>query len=219
MRKAVLEYSQNPKKLSFDSAPTVAFEEVCFKYPGQNKWALQNISFIIKPGQKIGLVGNNAVTGKSTLVRLLLRIHDPIEGRITVNGIDLKEVDIEEWWKYLGVLLQDFTTYNFTAKESIAVGDISGNVDMDTVESSAGKSTSAEFIEELEDKYEHMIGVEFGGIEPSKGQRQKLAIARAFYKGKRFLILDEPTASIDADSASRLFSVKLKICQRRFQLF
>ena len=203
--KTVLEYSQNPKKLSFDSAPTVAFEEVCFKYPGQNKWALQNISFIIKPGQKIGLVGNNAA-GKSTLVRLLLRIHDPIEGRITVNGIDLKEVDIEEWWKYLGVLLQDFTTYNFTAKESIAVGDISGNVDMDTVESSARKSTSAEFIEELEDKYEHMIGVEFGGIEPSKGQRQKLAIARAFYKGKRFLILDEPTASIDADSAEIIFS-------------
>ena len=80
--------------------------------------------FHYKTGTKIGLVGNNAA-GKSTLVRLLLRIHDPIEGRITVNGIDLKEVDIEEWWKYLGVLLQDFTTYNFTAKESIAVGDIS----------------------------------------------------------------------------------------------
>ena len=174
--------------------------------------------FHYKTGTKIGLVGNNAA-GKSTLVRLLLRIHDPIEGRITVNGIDLKEVDIEEWWKYLGVLLQDFTTYNFTAKESIAVGDISGNVDMDTVESSARKSTSAEFIEELEDKYEHMIGVEFGGIEPSKGQRQKLAIARAFYKGKRFLILDEPTASIDADSAEIIFSEIENLPETAFSYF
>jgi len=200
-----LKYSSNPKKLSFDSAPTVVFENVSFKYPGQEKWALQNISFVIKPGQKIGLVGNNAA-GKSTLVRLLLRIHDPVEGRITVNGIDLKEVNIEEWWSHLGVLLQDFTTYNFTAKESIAIGDTSGNIDMNTVESSAKKSTSSGFIEELENKYEHMIGVEFGGIEPSKGQRQKLAIARAFYKGKRFLVLDEPTASIDADSAEIIFN-------------
>lgn len=203
--KTVLEYPKNPKKLCFDSAPEVIFENVSFKYPGQEKWALQNISFSMKPGQKIGLVGNNAA-GKSTLVRLLLRIHDPVEGKVTVNGINLREVDIEEWWRYLGVLLQDFTTYNFTAKESIAVGGISEKIDMDLVEDSARKSTSNGFIEELKDKYEHMIGVEFGGIEPSKGQRQKLAIARAFYKGKRFLVLDEPTASIDADSAEIIFS-------------
>ncbi len=202
--KTVLEYSKNPEGLSFDSAPEVVFENVSFKYPGQEKWALQNVSFIIKPGQKIGLVGNNAA-GKSTLVRLLLRIHDPVEGRILINGIDLKNVDIEEWWKHLGVLLQDFTTYNFTAKESIAVGKIIEDIEMGSVESSAQKSTSSGFIEELKDKYDHMIGVEFGGIEPSKGQRQKLAIARAFYKGKRFLVLDEPTASIDADSADIIF--------------
>lgn len=135
-----------------------------------------------------------------------MRIYDPVKGKVTVNGIDLKEVDIEEWWSKLGVLLQDFTTYNFTAKESIAIGDIAGKVDMEAVSSSAKKSTSSGFIEALENKYEHMIGVEFGGIEPSKGQRQKLAIARAFYKGKRFLILDEPTASIDSDSAEIIFS-------------
>ena len=204
-QKLVLNYAANPKQMFFDSAPTVVFENVSFKYPDQNKWALQNISFVINPGQKIGLVGNNAA-GKSTLVRLLLRIHDPTEGRITVNGVDLKEINIDEWWSRLGVLLQDFTTYNFTAKESIAVGDILHDIDIETVKSSAQKSTSSGFIEELEKQYEHMIGVEFGGIEPSKGQRQKLAIARAFYKGKRFLILDEPTASIDADSADIIFN-------------
>lgn len=203
--KTILEYPTNPKKLSLDLAPAMAFENVYFKYPGQNKWALENVSFVIEPGQKIGLVGNNAA-GKSTLINLILRIYDPVEGRITINGIDLKEISIDDWWSHLGVLLQDFTTYNFTAKESIAVGDISGNIDMDTVKISAEKSTSSGFIEELENKYDHMIGVEFGGIEPSKGQRQKLAIARAFYKGKRFLILDEPTASIDADSAEIIFS-------------
>ena len=204
-QKLILEYSKNPKKLSFDSAPEVVFENVSFKYSGQNKWALENVSFVMKPGQKIGLVGNNAA-GKSTLVNLILRIYDPVEGRITVNGIDLKEVDINEWWSHLGVLLQDFTTYNFTAKESIAISDVFENINMNSVKTSADKSTSSGFIEELENKYEHMIGVEFGGIEPSKGQRQKLAIARAFYKGKRFLILDEPTASVDADSAEIIFS-------------
>ncbi len=204
-QKLILEYSKNPKKLSFDSAPEVVFENVSFKYSGQNKWALENVSFVMKPGQKIGLVGNNAA-GKSTLVNLILRIYDPVEGRITVNGIDLKEVDINEWWSHLGVLLQDFTTYNFTAKESIAISDVFENINMNSVKTSADKSTSSGFIEELENKYEHMIGVEFGGIEPSKGQRQKLAIARAFYKGKRFLILDEPTASIDADSADIIFN-------------
>ncbi len=166
---------------------------------------MRNISFSIKPGQKIGLVGNNAA-GKSTIVRLLLRIHDPSKGKITVNGVDLREIDIEEWWKYMGILLQDFTTYNFSVKESIAVGDVEGKIDLDLVKDSAIKSTSSGFVEELKDKYENMIGVEFGGIEPSKGQRQKLAIARAFYKGKRFLVLDEPTASIDADSADIIFN-------------
>ncbi len=203
--KPILKYPKNPKRLNLKSAPRIVFENVYFKYPGQEKWALENISFAIEPGQKIGLVGNNAA-GKSTLVRLLLRIHDPVKGKVTINGIDLKQIDIEEWWRELGVLLQDFTTYNFTVKESIAVGNISESIKMEEVENSAQKSTSSGFIEELSQKYDHMIGVEFGGIEPSKGQRQKLAIARAFYKGKKFLMLDEPTASIDAESANIIFN-------------
>jgi ABC-type multidrug transport system fused ATPase/permease subunit len=204
-QKPILEYSKNPQKLNFDMAPKIVFDNVSFRYPGQDKLALQNVSFTIDPGQKIGLVGNNAA-GKSTLVRLLLRIHDPVDGKITVNGINLKDVDINEWWKHLGVLLQDFTTYNFSVKESIAVGKEAEAIDMENVKGSAKKSTTDGFIENLQNKYDHMIGVEFGGIEPSKGQRQKLAVARAFYKGKRLLVLDEPTASIDADSANIIFS-------------
>jgi len=203
--KLVLKYSKNPKKISFESAPTIVFENVSFRYPEQEKLALKNISFTINPGQKIGLVGNNAA-GKSTLVRILLRVHDPVEGRVLINGVDLKELDIEDWWQYLGVLLQDFTTYNFTVKESIAVSDIFEKINIESVKEAAAKSTSVNFIENLKDKYDHMIGVEFGGMEPSKGQRQKLAVARAFYKGKRLLVLDEPTASIDAESANTIFN-------------
>lgn len=203
-QKLLLPRVDKPTKLNLEKAPIIKFENVSFKYPGQEKWALQNLNLTVEGGQKLGLVGNNG-SGKSTLVRLLLRIHDPIEGRVTIDGIDLKNVDIEEWWSYLGILLQDFTTYNFTVRESIAVGEQSPTINDEKVKNSAVQSTSHGFIDELKDKYENMIGVEFGGIEPSKGQRQKLAIARAFYKGNKLLVLDEPTASIDAESASLIF--------------
>ncbi len=202
--KLLLPRVKNPTRLNLDKAPTIEFENVSFKYPTQDRWALHNLNLKIESGQKLGLVGNNG-SGKSTLVRLLLRIHDPVEGRVLINGVDLKNVDIEEWWSYLGILLQDFTTYNFTVRESIGVGEVSDKINEEKVIDSAVQSTSNGFIEELNDKYENMIGVEFGGIEPSKGQRQKLAIARAFYKGNKLLVLDEPTASIDAESASKIF--------------
>jgi ATP-binding cassette subfamily B protein len=137
--KPILNYSKNPTSLDLKTAPKIIFENVYFRYPGQEKWAIENISFTINSGEKIGLVGNNAA-GKSTLVRLLLRIHDPEKGRITVNGIDLKEVDINEWWQDIGVLLQDFTTYNFSVKESIAVGNISEKIDQGRVVDSAEKN-------------------------------------------------------------------------------
>jgi ABC-type multidrug transport system fused ATPase/permease subunit len=202
--KNTLAQPENPKELQLTDAPTIVFEDVSFAYPSQpEKMILKNINLTIKPGDKLGLVGNNG-SGKSTLVRLLLRIHDPVSGRITVNGIDLRDIHTDDWWKYLGVLLQDFTTYNFTVKESIAVGE-QKEIDSIKVEKVAAQSTSIGFIEDLENTYDHMIGVEFGGIEPSKGQRQKLAIARALYKGTRLLVLDEPTASIDAESTSVIF--------------
>lgn len=202
--KLLLPRAENPTKVDFSGAPVIVFENVSFRYPGQEKWALQNLNLTIDSGQKLGLVGDNG-SGKSTIVRLLLRIHDPVEGRVMVNGEDLKNLDIENWWSQLGVLLQDFTTYNFTVKESIAIGEQSGTISDTKVHDAAERSTSAVFIEGLTRRYENMIGVEFGGIEPSKGQRQKLAIARAFYKGTRLLVLDEPTASIDAASAGEIF--------------
>jgi ABC-type multidrug transport system fused ATPase/permease subunit len=195
---------KNPIKIDFSKPPTIIFQNVFFRYQGQAKWALNNVSFRIDPGQKIGLVGDNG-SGKTTLIKLLLRVYDPIKGKITINGIDLKNIEVDEWWKQSGILLQDYPDYNFTVKESISISDNPDSFNLDKVVESAKQSTSDTFIDQLEKKYDHMIGVEFDGIEPSKGQRQKLAIARAFYKTKRLLILDEPTASIDADSASKIF--------------
>lgn len=195
---------KNPIKIDFSQPPTIIFQNVFFRYQGQAKWALNNVSFRINPGQKIGLVGDNG-SGKTTLIKLLLRVYDPIKGKITINGIDLKNIEVGEWWKQSGILLQDYPDYNFTVKESISISDNPDSFNLDKVVESAKQSTSDTFIDQLEKKYDHMIGVEFDGIEPSKGQRQKLAIARAFYKTKRLLILDEPTASIDADSASKIF--------------
>lgn len=202
--KTLLPKAKNPIKLDLAEAPTVIFDNVSFKYPGQKKWALHNLNLTIKDGEKLGLVGNNG-SGKSTIVRLLLRIHDPVKGKITINGINLKDIDTEEWWSYLGVLLQDFTSYNFTVEESIGISEQTPVIDKEKVIKAGEQSTSNDFINDLPLKYDNMIGVEFGGVEPSKGQRQKLAIARAFYKSRKLLVLDEPTASIDAESASKIF--------------
>lgn len=202
--KPIMVQPVKPIPFELSDAPTITFENVSFAYPSEpTKMILKDINLTIKPGDKLGLVGNNG-SGKSTIVRLLLRIHDPVSGKIMVNGIDLRDINTEDWWKYLGVLLQDFTTYNFTVKQSIAISE-QENIDQERIEKTAQQSTSVSFIKDLKDTYDHMIGVEFGGIEPSKGQRQKLAIARALYKGTRLLVLDEPTASIDAESTSIIF--------------
>lgn len=204
--KPELKQLKNSKKLKLDAneAPVIKFENVSFKYNGVENYALKNINLEIRSGEKIGLVGKNG-SGKTTLVKLLLRIYDPTEGRILINNVDIKTINQEDWWSCIGVLLQDYTTYNFSIKETIAVERINEEINMPVVIKSAEQSTATSFINDLNDKYDHMVGVEFGGIEPSKGERQKLAIARALYREPKLLILYEPTASIDSESAANIF--------------
>jgi ATP-binding cassette subfamily B protein len=201
--KPVILNSENTKEIA-DITPEIEFRNVYFKYPEKDKWILEDVSFKIMPGEKIGLVGHNGA-GKTTIVRLLLRIHDPSRGVILINGINLKDLDYKEWWNKIAVLPQDFSVFHFTAKETIASGNIKNTLDIDLVKSSAELSTASDFIERWKEKYDSVIGVEFGGEELSKGERQKMALARILYRNSNFTILDEPTASVDAHSASKIF--------------
>jgi ABC-type multidrug transport system fused ATPase/permease subunit len=193
------------KEISSSLPPEIVFENVSFAYPNSHKIILENLNLTLKSGSKIGLVGNNGA-GKTTFVKLLCRIYDPTKGRILVNGIDLKEISTKEWWSYLGIMFQDYASYDFKAKEAIAIGRPEIALNFARVRNAADVSQAAEFIEAWKDKFEHQIGVEFGGIEPSKGQRQKLSIAKVIYRNAKIMILDEPTASVDAESEAKIFN-------------
>jgi ATP-binding cassette subfamily B protein len=196
--------TDNAEKILTDVAPEIEFKNVSFKYPDQNNYVLNNLSFKIKSGEKLGLVGHNGA-GKTTIVRLLLRVHDPVQGEILVNGVNLKNLKLDDWWKMLSVLPQDFTAFNFETKNAIAYGDSTKTFDLKKVMQAAEKSTAANFIESWKEGYDRMIGVEFGGAELSKGERQKMALSRVFYRDSLIYILDEPTAAIDSKSTSQIF--------------
>ncbi|MFA6430119.1 MAG: ABC transporter ATP-binding protein [Candidatus Paceibacterota bacterium] len=209
--------TKNPKEIA-NRTPEIEFKNIYFKYPGKDNYILENISFKIAPGEKIGLVGHNGA-GKTTIVRLLLRIHDPSEGEILINGINLKELDYKEWWEKIAVLPQDFSTLCFKTKETIASGNINRPLDIDLVKKSAELSTASDFIERWKEKYDSVIGVEFGGEELSKGERQKMALARVLYRNSNFTILDEPTASVDAHSASIIFENLRNMAKEKSAMF
>ena len=188
-----------------DTTPEIVFENVSFAYPGTDTVVLKNFSLRVEPGEKIALIGANGA-GKTTIVKLLCRFYDPTEGRILIGGRDIREIDIESWYAILGALFQDYAHYPFIVKDAIALGRTESPLAMDQVRGAAHSSEADIFINEWKDKYEQMLGKDFtGGIEPSIGQWQKLAISRAFYRNAQVLILDEPTASIDAESEAKIF--------------
>jgi ATP-binding cassette subfamily B protein/ATP-binding cassette subfamily C protein len=203
--KPFLTKSQNSIPLHLLKAPTIEFRNVSFKYEGRDAWILRNITITIEAGEKIALVGSNGA-GKSTFIKLLSRIYDPTEGDIFINGINLKEIDIEEWVSYLSVLLQDYENYDLTISESIGMGRITKEASAPLVEEVALRSGASEFIETYEKKYDQQLGKEFdGGLELSKGQNQKLALARTLFRDGFVIILDEPTAAVDAMSEMKIF--------------
>src|SRR3989344_1260311 len=197
--------SAKPTVLDLSSVPEITFKNVSFKYSNSEKYSLRNISLTLQSGNKIGLVGNNGA-GKTTFVKLLCRIYDPTEGTILINGIDLREISLEDWGPYLPVMFQDYPNYDFLAKEAIAIGRSEKSLDLKKVIEAAEISQSHTFISEWKDKYDQQMGVEFGGKEPSKGQRQKLSIAKIIYRNALVMILDEPTASVDAEAEAKIFN-------------
>ncbi|MBP6855589.1 MAG: ABC transporter ATP-binding protein [Candidatus Pacebacteria bacterium] len=203
--KQTLSRSHNPVVLDANSTPEIEFKKVSFAYPGTTRRVLKNISFTIPAGQKLAIVGVNGA-GKTTLIKLLCRFYDPTEGVILVNGRDLKTIDIQSWYHMIGALFQDYARYHFEVKEAIAVGRLGLGTDIEKVKASAQAAEADVFIEEWEKKYHQQLGKIFsGGIEPSVGQWQKLALARTFYRDPRVMILDEPTSSIDAQAEAKIF--------------
>lgn len=197
-----------PKKgilLKQNKTPSIEFKNVSFRYPGTKKYVLKNFSISIPSGEKVAIVGINGV-GKTTFVKLLCRFYDPDTGEILINGHNLKEIDLDSWYSHLGVIFQDYARYRFLVHETIAFGRTSEKETFERVRRAAKSSESDKFIEEWEKKYEQMLGKEYsGGIEPSVGQWQKLALARTFYRNPNVLILDEPTSSVDAEAEAKIF--------------
>jgi len=185
--------------------PKIIFENVSFSYQGSNRPILRNISLTINPGEKVALVGVNGV-GKTTLVKLLCRFYDPTAGRILVDGVDLRDIDIESWYHHIGALFQNYANYNFLVKDSIGIGRTEIPLELAKVKNAAHASEAELFINEWELGYEQMLGKSFTeGVEPSTGQWQKLALARAFYRDANILILDEPTSAIDTEAEAKIF--------------
>ncbi len=200
-----LVYPENPIKLNLKSAPRIEFNKVNFAYPGSKQKILNAFSLVIEPGEKIAFVGENGA-GKTTLIKLLSRFYDVDEGEILIDGKNIKDLDLDSWYKVIGVLFQDFEEYEHTVSENIHFGNIEQPKNLESIIEAAVSGGAHSMIQKLDKKYEQMLGKTFEeGIELSGGQWQKLALSRAFFRNAPVLVLDEPTAAIDAKAESEIF--------------
>jgi ATP-binding cassette, subfamily B, bacterial len=181
------------------------FCNVSFKYPGGGRLVLNGLNFSLRPGERVALIGENG-EGKTTIVKLMTRLYDPLEGQILLDGIDLRDYDLEDLYREIGVIFQDFMRYEMTARENIAVGRIEQMSSLHLVEQSAQKSLADQVVDRLPSRYEQMLGRRFeGGVDLSGGEWQKVALARAYLRDAQVLILDEPTSALDARSEYEVF--------------
>jgi ATP-binding cassette subfamily B protein len=181
------------------------FENVGFKYRGSENWSLRNLSFHLRAGEKLALVGENGA-GKTTLVKLLARLYEPTEGRILLDGVDLREYSLTDLRKNVSIIFQDYMKFQMQAGENIAVGDIENIKDDQKIGESALKSLASTVIDKLPGGYQQVLGRRFmGGVELSGGEWQKIALARAYMGDSQLMILDEPTSALDARAENEVF--------------
>ena len=181
------------------------FENVGFQYPGASRWAVRNLSFTLHAGESVALVGENGA-GKTSVVKLLARLYDPDEGRILLDGVDLRDYDLDDLRANIGVIFQDFVRFNLSARDNIAVGRIDARADLPRIEDAARRSLADAVIAKLPKGYDQPLGRRFAsGTDLSGGEWQKLAIARAYMRQAQVMILDEPTAALDARSEYEVF--------------
>lgn len=197
--------SKNPKPFPDPIQQGFFFEDVGFKYHNSERWANRHLSFTLKAGEKLALVGENGA-GKTTLVKLLARLYDPTEGRILLDGIDLREYDINDLRHNIGIIFQDYLRYQMSFAQNIAVGNIEQQHNRELIEQSAEKSLANLLVQKLPAKYDQALGRRFNnGVELSGGEWQKIALARAYMKAAQLLILDEPTSALDARAEYEVF--------------
>jgi ATP-binding cassette, subfamily B, bacterial len=181
------------------------FQNVSFSYPGSSRVILKNVNFKLAPSERIAIVGENG-QGKTTIVKLLTRLYDPTEGQILLDGRDLREYDLDSLWQQIGVIFQDFMRYEMTASANIAVGRIEERHNPFRIRAAANKSLAEQAIRKLPKGFDQVLGSRFeGAVDLSGGEWQKIAIARAYLRDAQLLILDEPTAALDARSEHEVF--------------
>lgn len=183
----------------------IKFDNVGFQYPGTEIWAVRHVSFLLMAGEKLAFVGENGA-GKTTLVKLLARMYDPLEGTISIDGVDIRKFKIESYRKMIGVIFQDYVRFSFTASENVAVGQIEESQNEPQIQTAAEKSLADSVIRKLPGGYSQMLGKRFAeGIDLSGGEWQKIALARAYMRDAQIVILDEPTAALDARAEFEVF--------------
>lgn len=194
------------EKLASDVPPTIEFKNVWFKYPKSKAWVFRNLNFTVKPGEEIAIVGENGA-GKTTLVRLLMRFYDPDKGVVLVNGKDIKRYSKSSYFYNMSALFQEYNGYgHYDVTKNIIIGRADKKIDKKLLLQSVKYAEADKFIDKLENKYDQVLNKQFtGGTNISGGQWQKIAIARMFYRNAPVLVLDEPTASIDAVSEYKIF--------------
>jgi ATP-binding cassette subfamily B protein len=195
------------------------FRNVSFRYPGTQRWILRNLNFTLFCGDRIALIGENG-QGKTTIVKLITRLYDPTEGQILLDGIDLRDYNIEDLCNEIGVIFQDFMRYEMTARENIGVGRIELMNDDLSIRDAAEKSLADGVVAKLQSGYEQMLGRRFeGGVDLSGGEWQKIALARAYLRDAQVLILDEPTAALDARAEFDVFERFNELTEGKMALF
>jgi len=215
----MVERQQNPRPMPSPLRGEIEFQGVSFGYPGQEGQAIKDLSFVIKPGETVAIVGRNGA-GKTTLIKLLCRLYDPTAGRILLDGIDIREFDPDELRAQVGAMFQDYVTYQATAKENIGLGSLPELEDDAAVAVAAQRGGAEELVKGLPHEWETMLGKWFDeGVNLSGGEWQKVALSRAFMRDVRILGLDEPTSALDAQAEFELFERLQTLTQGRTAVY
>ena len=208
-----IESPPNARNVPLKVRSGFVFEDVGFRYPGSERWAVRNVDMVLEPGERVALVGENGA-GKTTITKLLARLYDPTEGRITLDGVDLKDYDLASLRHAIAVIFQDFVRYDMRFDENIGVGEIEAvrdeldrnNGTPSAISDAAENSLAASLLPRFEKGYQQMLGRRFDdGVDLSGGEWQKIALARAYIRDAQVLILDEPTAALDARAEYEVF--------------